>query len=81
LLALQATYPEHEWSRKNVHPIGYWKDIKNQRHFFEQLAIKLNIQKPEDWYGVLRSTILKEGAYFVSSYYNGSLVKGTKDKF
>jgi hypothetical protein len=76
VLALQAVYPEFtpaEWKSK---PRGYWKDKENQKAFFEQLASKLNIQKPEDWHLVTKQTIKDEGGSFVDKYYNYSLVKG-----
>jgi hypothetical protein len=57
---------------------GRWKDKKNQKEFFDQLAAKWNIQKPEDWNKVSRKMVLKEGGSFVSTYYNGSLIKGKK---
>jgi hypothetical protein len=53
-----------------------WKDIPNQRFFFDKLAAKLNIQKPEDWYSVQIETVLKEGGTFVNSVYKGSLIRG-----
>jgi hypothetical protein len=55
---------------------GYWKDKKNQKAFFDQLAIKWNIQKPDDWNKVTWSMVSKEGGNFVSSYYNSSLQQG-----
>jgi hypothetical protein len=60
----------------HIKPRGHWKDIKHQRSFFDQLAAKLNIQKPEDWYTVHLVTVLKEGGSFVKEYYNGSIIKG-----
>jgi hypothetical protein len=77
--ALQAIYPEHShlWKKSVFSPQGNWKDIKFQRAFFDRLAIKLNIQKPEDWYSVTNERVLKEGGYFISRYYNTSVIKGT----
>jgi hypothetical protein len=60
----------------------YWNDITRQRAFFDQLAIKLNIQTPEDWYNVNVRTVEAEGGSFISKY-KGSLLRGiyflTKD--
>jgi hypothetical protein len=51
--------------------------VDNQRSFFDNLATKLNIQKPEDWGKVTGSVVMKErGGYFISNYYSGSLYKG-----
>jgi hypothetical protein len=55
---------------------GYWKSKENQKKFFDQLAIKWNIQKPEDWNKVTCGMVLKEGGNFIDRYYNGSLQQG-----
>jgi hypothetical protein len=55
-----------------------WKDTKNQKTFFDQLATKWNIQKLDDWNKVTTSMVVKEGGSFINSYYNSSLQKGTK---
>jgi hypothetical protein len=58
-------------------PTTNWKDKKNQKEFFDRLAIKWNIQKPEDWNNVAREKVLKEeGASSIIHYYNGSLIQG-----
>jgi hypothetical protein len=57
-------------------PRGYWKDKENQKEFFDQLAIKWNIQKPEDWNKVTNEMVLKEGGRFIVDYYNRSLQQG-----
>jgi hypothetical protein len=76
LVALAAAYPEHTWKTKDHKSIGYWKDIKNQRSFFDVLAVKLNVKKPEDWYSVRLDTVLMNGGSFIISYYNGSVRRG-----
>ena len=76
--ALKAIYPDY------VPPVkrqGYWKDKENQKKFFDQLAIKWNIQKPEDWNKVTVAMALKEGGNFISNDYNGSLQQGTNVPF
>jgi hypothetical protein len=72
---LQAVYPEFVPKRK---PLGYWKDKKNQKELFDQLAIKLNIQKPEDWHQVTPAMV-SEGRSFLSAYYNDSVKQGTHE--
>jgi hypothetical protein len=57
-------------------PPGYWEDIQNQKIFFDQLAIKWNIQKLEDWNKITRVMLLKEGGNFINRYYNGSAQLG-----
>jgi hypothetical protein len=77
---MKAIYPEHNWpsirQTTQYKPYGFWKDIKNQKIFLDNLANKLNITKPEDWYSVKVETVLREGGYFVLSYYQGSLTRG-----
>jgi hypothetical protein len=72
--ALQAVYPDYVPTGKFN---GYWKDIKNQKAFFDKLAIKWNIQKPNDWNHVTWSMVIKEGGSFIINYYHGSLKRGT----
>jgi hypothetical protein len=55
----------------------YWSNVNNQRKFFDEVASKLNIQKPEDWYRVTGKTVIKFGGHFIKRFYNGSLVSGT----
>jgi hypothetical protein len=62
--ALQAIYPDYIPTSK---PYGYWKDKENQKKFFDQLAIKWNIQKPEDWNKVTKEMVMKEGGSFITS--------------
>jgi hypothetical protein len=59
-------------------PAGYWNDKVIQRLFFDKLAIKLNVRKPEDWYSVGVKTVLENGGHFVNKIYNGSLIQGTE---
>jgi hypothetical protein len=74
---LQAVYPEHSHLWQEYKPKGYWKDKRNQQQFLDQLAVKLNIRKPEDWYRVTSKRALEEeGGHFIRDYYSGSLVKG-----
>jgi hypothetical protein len=87
-VGLQGVYPEHQhiwktWQDQHAKlkerghkPYGYWKDVTNQRKFFDRLAIKLNIQKQDDWYRVTRPIAVAEGGHFINSYYKGSLIRG-----
>jgi hypothetical protein len=60
---------------KSTHKHGYWKDKHNQKKFFDQLAIKLNIKTKDDWNNVTEEMVLKEGGYFFRRYYD-SLQRG-----
>jgi hypothetical protein len=51
---------------------GYWKDKKKQKEFFDQLAVKWNIQKMDDWNKVTAKMLLDEGGGFIKIYYSGS---------
>jgi hypothetical protein len=43
------------------------------------LAVKWNIQKPDDWSKVTTKMVLEEGGYFITTYYNSSLSQGKED--
>ncbi len=60
---------------------GYWKSKSNQRKFFDELAVSLNIQKKEDWDTVKLDTVIKRGGSFVFNHYSGSLSRGIADIF
>jgi hypothetical protein len=73
---LQTVYPEHSSSfiaKRSQH--GHWKTVFNQREFFDKLAKKWNINRPEDWYKVTTTMIFEEGGFFLRNYYQGSLIK------
>jgi hypothetical protein len=80
--ALQAIYPDYVPKERPVaKPRGYWKDKQNQKEFFDQLAVKWNIQKPEDWNKVTNKMLFKEGGSFIAKYYKKSLHLGTYNLF
>jgi hypothetical protein len=87
-IALKSIYPEHEvvwkgyryhWRQsKDYKPYGFWRDIQQQRLFFDQLATKLNITKPTDWYKINSKQADAAGAgSIIKKYYSGSLIRGT----
>jgi hypothetical protein len=41
------------------------------------LAIKLNVQKLEDWNKVTHDMVMKAGGYFIGDLYNNSVAQGT----
>lgn len=61
--------------------MGYWKDHKNQRKFFDELAKKLKIAKPEDWGKVNVKRIAEHGGLALLNYYGGSLMKCLKSVY
>jgi hypothetical protein len=63
-------------ARPHHKPAGYWKDIKNQRYFFDQLAVKLNVRNPEEWVSIPSKKIFEEGGSFISKYYGSSISQG-----
>jgi hypothetical protein len=76
-VALCTVYPEHDWKQPKNAPSGHWKEISNQKLFFDQLAPTLNIQSLEDWQSVNVKTVIEKGGWFITNYYNGSLIQGT----
>jgi hypothetical protein len=70
-----------ERSYTTKQPRGYWKAKENQKEFFDQLAIKWNIQKLEDWNKVTNGMVLNEGGNFIKNYYNSSLQQGNDAPF
>jgi hypothetical protein len=78
-LALKTAYPEHKWIDYSGHapkPRGYWLDPEVQRKFFEEAAVVLNIQKPEDWHAVRLTTLTTMGGVFIREQYDGSIIRG-----
>jgi hypothetical protein len=55
----------------------YWQDKQNQKAFFDKLASKWNIKKPEDWNKVTPAMVIKEGGSFIVTYYKNSVKQGT----
>jgi hypothetical protein len=80
-------YPEHPWDvtkfKERKHHIpeqysrGYWINPDHQREFFDQLAVKLNIKKVEDWYTVSSGLVKKYGGHSLMAHYGGSISKGS----
>ncbi len=71
---------------------GYWKNINNQRAFFDNLAVKLSIllkcyliwltvyyiKQLEDWYYVRISQVCQLGGRTIMERYKGSLMKALR---
>ncbi len=55
---------------------GYWTQYSNHQSFLKELATKLNINDPEDWYKISRKTLEDHGGVsLLTSQYNGSISK------
>lgn len=51
---------------------GHWKDMTNQRNFFEKLAKQFNIKHWTDWYNVSREDIQRNGGSGLLNHYANS---------
>jgi len=71
---LKTIYPDHNWEEWKFTqvPANFWKDMNNQRSFFESLAKKLNIKGQEDWYRVSFQDISENGGLGLLSQHYGS---------
>jgi hypothetical protein len=71
--ALKESYPEKAWNSKER---SNWKEVTNQRQFFDTLAKSLNVNNWEDWYSVSAGQVVRRGGTFIKNYYRGSMIKG-----
>jgi hypothetical protein len=55
---------------------NYWKDMKNQRNFLDQLGVKLGLTNLDGWYSVQATKVIENGGSRLLSYYGYSLSKG-----
>ena len=73
--ALQTIYPEHKWMlwRFSKKPTGFWKDMFNQKQFFDWLGGELGYKGMDDWYNITKEDIvLHGGGGLLNGYYNDS---------
>lgn len=68
------SYPEYNWKiwKFNKVPSSYWNELKNQRHFFDDLGKELGYEKQEDWYKIQKVNIEMSGGRGILSIYHGS---------
>jgi hypothetical protein len=74
--ALKTVYPEYDWQPwlfQQV-PDGFWTE-QNMMAFVNWLSKELQIEKPEDWYGVTRSHIASRGGATLLHKTGGHLFK------
>jgi hypothetical protein len=56
-----------------------WKDLASQKQFFDELAHKLSIKQPEDWYNVKVKDVIQHKGGGVLKHFNQSLYQGMRD--
>ncbi len=56
-------------------PPHHWNSVANQRAFMDELAKKLNIKSPTDWYKVTRGTFTQYGGDGLLQRYHSSFYK------
>ena len=82
--ALEMLYPEIQWKQWKFQHVSnhFWKDIKNQRDYFQWLSKELSFQRPEDWYRLKVSDITKNhGHGLLAHHFGNSLVKALQQVF
>lgn len=75
--ALSQLYPEYYWKPWRFHssiqfPLNFWKEIDNQRAFFNELAIKMNIDvinNWRNWSSVKISDVIENGGAEIINFY------------
>jgi len=72
-VALSSVYPEH---------INIWKDRRNHRAYFEQLAKQLNLSNPDEWYKVkLPDFQAVADTGLLKQHYGSSVIKALEDVY
>src|SRR5688572_3840282 len=75
--ALLNIYPDYNWKvwKFDVIPKGFWKDMTNQRNFFDWVGGELNVKTKEDWYKInSRDVTRKRDHKLLRKYYKDSLI-------
>lgn len=57
---------------------GYWKDLNNQRAFFDKVASLCGVQQLSDWSSITVKHVLQCGGGTLLKYYNGSLLQALR---
>ena len=68
--AVYADLRSPEWVTMDCLPKGFWEDSINWRRYFDWLAIKLGIERPEDWYQVSRKDIVERRGEYLLRHFN-----------
>lgn len=67
--AVEECFPDIGGISLKTRPKDYWKDIQNQRQFFNDLGKKLNIENVDDWNQVSSSTIMEHRGWWIFNEY------------
>lgn len=55
---------------------GFWRNVDNQRKYFEDIATELGVGELDGWYDVPMEAVHKRGgAIILDRYYSGSLIR------
>jgi len=78
--ALADLYPELTLKKEIFLSTKKWKEVKNQRKFFDEFARSKNFNPldAEKWYSVSRKEIRRTGGSGLLNYYKGSHIKALK---
>jgi hypothetical protein len=68
-------FPEIKWPmwRFDPMPKDYWKDISNQKFFFDWVAEKLNFKSNDDWSGITYEKLCEMGGKGLLREYSNSI--------
>lgn len=74
------------WKKEWFHSVaarnhGYWKEQKNQRKFFDDLAKKFQVTKPQHWGKIQVKRVAEHGGLALLNYYGGSLICALKSVY
>jgi len=74
--AVKTIYPEYYWKpwMFKFANDDVWRDLDNQKNFFDELATKLNIRNWRDWYEHSENDIIRFGGGGILSHHNQSLM-------
>ena len=75
--ALMSAYPQHNWAVwKSKHlQTEVWRDVDNQRAFFNHVYKQLGLKCMVDWISVSDSDVHQLGGkILLNTYYNGSSI-------
>jgi hypothetical protein len=81
---LHAIFSSHKWQDWLFPslPRNYWLDKSNRRAYFDWLAIKLNVRRPEDWRVITREDVYNNhGTGLLTRYYDSSVSNALIDLY
>lgn len=79
---LQSLYPERPWNAWKFArvPVGYWSDLRKQRHAVDAMAQQLQVQHWQDWFSVTPEQAQKQAGgcssrSLLMNHYSGSVLQ------